>query len=173
MLCLLHWNLSFVKSKESGWVLSVDPASNKCGVSLWKNGIYIDSCLLSSISSSDPISRRMQDILLQFEIFLAGNMAAGDEINTIVTEGVRSRIVGVCIGSFLVCKTIQANLYSKGSFVEPQQWKKWAKMRGASGDVIKGVKALSEAGWDMKKFPVESDDVADSILIYLCWRDRD
>ncbi len=163
-----------MKPKESGWILSVDPASNKCGVALWKDGSFIGSALLSSVSSRDPFSRRMQDIYAQLCGFLEGHLGATDEkVKTIVTEGVRSRLVSTCIGSLMVCPRIEANLSPKDSFVEPSTWKKWAKDHGATGPSadIKGIASLKQTPWFNWPIP-QSDDEADAILIYQAWRDR-
>jgi hypothetical protein len=161
-----------VKSKENGFILAVDPASNNCGVSLWKDGAFCASRLLQSHHYTDPFSVRMQTILNGLESFLIVEMPPEAKVHTIITEGVRSRMLQTCIGSLIVSKYIYADLSPKTSFVEPQQWKSWAKKHGANCDPIKGIPALRGVGWDMKKFPVTSDDEADSILLYLTWRDR-
>ncbi len=161
-----------MKAKEAGYVLSVDPASNKCGVSLWRDGVYVASTCLSSRSSTDPFSVRMQTIVHQLENFLILELPPGATITTIITEGVRSRLLQTCVGSLIVVKSIQADLSPKTSFVEPQQWKSWAKKHGATTEPIKGMSALKEVGWDLKQFPVIGDDASDSVLIYLTWRDR-
>lgn len=60
------------------------------------------------------------------------------------------------------------------NFVVTSTWKYWASRRGATGPSkdIKGVKALSEVGFPVEKYGIASDDVADSILIYLAWREK-
>jgi hypothetical protein len=160
-------------NKTDGWVLSVDPASNNCGVSLWRDGRYIAGRVLTSENRTDPYSKRLQDICRQLGTFLSIHVG-NDTINTVIAEGVRSRIVQVAFGAILTDHHICAALSPKGSFVESMQWKRWARQRGATGLTpdIKGVKALTEAGWPMDKHPIDSEDVADSILIYLTWKDR-
>jgi hypothetical protein len=103
-----------------------------------------------------------------------GPILGEEKIHTIISEDVRSKLVHLSFGSILTCAYIQAHIKTKGSFISPSAWKSWAKLRGATGDfkAIKGVKALRECGWDFTKYPVESDDIADSILIYLTWRDK-
>jgi hypothetical protein len=161
------------KNKTDGYVLSVDPASNLCGVSLWRDGVYIAGSVFASESRTDPYSKRLQDICRQLGAFLSEHVGS-ETIRTVVAEGVRSRLVQIALGAILTDAHISAHLSPKGSFIESMQWKRWAKQRGATGPTndIKGVKALTEAGWPMTKFPVTSDDVADSILIYLTWKDR-
>jgi hypothetical protein len=161
-----------MKDKERGYILSVDPASNKCGVSLWKDGQFLASACLSSVRATDPFSVRMQSIVNQLEKFLILELPQGELITTIITEGVRSRLLQTCIGSLIIVKSIRADISPKTTFVEPQQWKSWAKRHGATTDPIKGIDALRETGWDMKKHPVGSHDEADSILMYQAWRDR-
>lgn len=163
-----------MKPREHGYVLSIDQASNIAGVSLWYNGDLKATTTLNSKNSSDPFSRRIQYQLDQLTPFLDKNLPSDVLIEKVVFEGVRSRLVLIVVGAFLCCPRISAKMHEKANFVESSKWKKWAQMRGAVGPFkdIKGVKALMEAGWDMEKYPVDSDDVADSILQYLAWRDR-
>jgi hypothetical protein len=160
-----------VKEKERGYIISVDPASNKCGISLWKDGVLVDTILLESNSPRDLFSIRLQTITLQLEMFLRGAIPEGKKVSTVVCEGVRSVLVQICIGALLTPPQIEAKITSGESFVHATSWKKWAQNRGATGPLkdIKGVKALADIGI----YPaITSDDVADSILVYLCWRDR-
>lgn len=159
--------------RMKGWCISVDPASNLCGVSLWHNGVYIASAVLTSNSNRDPFSVRVQTIVRQLNQFL-GPILGEAKVETVVCEGVRSRIVQLCLGSLLTSKYIVAHIGAKSSFVESSQWKNWCKKHGAEGDfkTIKGVKALKQVGWDFEKHPIDSDDIADSILIYLTWLSR-
>lgn len=156
---------------EANYVLSIDPASNSCGVSLWKSNTYLSSAVLKSNHSRDPFSIRVRCIVTGLDRFLGDQLAPGEEITTVVSEGVRSRLVHLAFGAILTSQYIRANVSPKTTFIEPQQWKKYARALGATGDFkdIKGVKALQEAGWDMKNHPIDSDDVADSILIYQTW----
>lgn len=73
-----------------------------------------------------------------------------------------------------MCPLIQVKLHPKFSFVESRSWKKYAADRGASGPIkdIKGLKALREIGFPVEQYGIESDDVADSILIYKTWVNR-
>lgn len=157
-------------TKEQPYVLSVDPASNACGVSLWKDGTFIDSALLSSRSPRDLFSIRLQTIALQLETFLSKNLKDDEKVTVVVCEGVRSVLVQICIGALLCSKYIEAPIKT-GSFIHSTSWKKYAKDRGATGPLkdIKGMKALKEIGWAGRDV---SDDEADAILIYYTWRNR-
>tara|TARA_R110000868_G_scaffold375983_3_gene640690 strand:- start:142 stop:636 length:495 start_codon:yes stop_codon:yes gene_type:complete len=163
-----------VKPKELGYVLSVDQASNCAGVSLWLDGTLQASTTLNSKSASDPFSRRIQFQLEQLNSFIDLHVPADVILDKVIFEGVRSRLVTCVVGAFLCCPRIDAKISEQKNFVESSSWKNWARARGAVGDfkIIKGVKALRECGWDMIKYPVTSDDIADSILMYLCWKDR-
>jgi hypothetical protein len=163
-----------MKTKEHGYVLAVDQASNCAGVSLWYNGELKATTTLLSKDKSDPFARRIQHQLGQLTAFLDVWLPASVTIEKVVFEGVRSRLIIAVVGAFMCCPRISAKLSEKANFIESSSWKRWAQARGATGPFkdIKGVKALREAGWDFSKHPIESDDVADSILMYLAWRDR-
>ena len=160
--------------KEQGWVLVIDQASNVAGVSLLLNGELRGTTELRSRASTDTFSRRLQTQLPQLTAFLDAHLPHDASVTKIVFEGVRARLVLITVGAFLCCPRINAKMCQRASFIESTSWKKWAQMRGAVGPLkdIKGVKALRESGWDMVKYPVTSDDIADSLLIYQTWRDR-
>lgn len=162
-----------VREYLRGWILSVDPASNTCGVSLWRDGLFIAGEDLKSGSPKDPLSRRLRDVRDGLERFLDKH-APGVIIDNVVCEGVRSRIVELCIGGLITARNVEARLHPKNSFVESPSWKRWAQLRGAKGPLkdIKGLKALVEIQWPFEKYPIHSDDVADSVMIFLAWRDR-
>lgn len=162
------------KLKEQGYVLVVDQASNAAGVSLWYNGSLKAHTVLRSSSEKDPISQRLQDQLPQLDAFLTAHLPDSARITKIVFEGVRARLVLVTVGAFLTCPRIHAKLSPKASFVESSSWKKWARKHGAMEEKIKdikGVKALRETGFPVDDYGITSDDVADSILMYLTWRE--
>lgn len=159
-------------SKADGYVLAIDQASNVAGVSLWHNGDLVGVTCLTA-TSTDSMARRLQTQVPQLTSFLDTHLPAGLLIRKILFEGVRSRLVLITVGAFLTCPRIDAKMHQKFTFVESSAWKKYAQKRGATGPFkeIKGVKALKETGWsppaDLRG--VINDDVADSILMYLCW----
>jgi len=163
-----------MKNKERGYVLSIDQASNVAGVSLWYDGELRATTELLSASPKDPFARRVQGQLHQLTAFLDLHVPAEIMIDTVIFEGVRARIVICVVGAFMCCPRIDSKLVEKANFVESSSWKTWAKERGATGShkLIKGVKALTEAGWDGDKYPITSDDIADSVLMYMTWRDK-
>ena len=144
-----------MKPRELGYVLAIDQASNAAGVSLWKDGQLISTTLLVSRSSKDTFAQRIQCQLQQLTDYLNKELPKGVQIEKIVFEGVRSRLVTVVVGAFMCCPRISAGLHNRANFVESVSWKKWAQLRGAKGPFkeIKGVKALIETGWDMEKYP--------------------
>jgi hypothetical protein len=163
-----------VKDKERGYVLSVDQASNVAGVSLWYDGTLQATTTLVSKRAGDPFSRRIQYQLEQLNTFIDVHVPADIILDKVIFEGVRSRLVMIVAGAFLTCPRIDAKITESYNFVESSSWKNWARARGAKGDFksIKGVPALQQCGWDFDKYPITSEDVADSILMYLCWKDR-
>jgi hypothetical protein len=157
--------------KEQGWVLVIDQASNAAGVSLWYNGVLKQTTVLLSASPKDPLPKRLQCQVAQLNKFLSTHLPESAVITKIVFEGVRSRLVLVTVGAFLTCDRIHAKISPKTSFVESTSWKRWAQRHGATGPIgdIKGVKALKETGFPVDG--IDSDDIADSILIFQTWRE--
>lgn len=160
--------------KEQGWVLVIDQASNQAGVSLWYNGQLKATTVLESKKASDAFSRRIQHQVPQLTAFLDAHLPKEALVYNVIFEGVRARLVLITVGAFLTCPRLHVKLSPKASFVESASWKKWAQRRGATGPIkdIKGVKALREVGFPVDSYGITSDDVADSILIYLTWRER-
>lgn len=158
--------------KEAGYVLSIDPASNTAGVSLWKDGELITTTELKSTSTKDSMGKRLRDQVDQLNTFLDALLPSGVLIKTVVLENVKSKLVMLVIGAYLSSPYIDANISPSKSFVSPSSWKKYAQLRGGKGDFtkIKGVKALKEIGFPTDKYNITSDDIADSVLIYLTWR---
>lgn len=163
-----------MKIKEQGFVLSIDQASNNAGASLWYNGELKATKCLAATSPKDPISKRLQTQVRGLELFLDEHLPADAEIRQILFEGVRARLVLCTVGAFLTPARIQAKLSPKHNFVESTSWKKYAQRLGALGVLaeIKGIPALRQIGFDVDRYGIVSQDVADSILMYLCWRDQ-
>lgn len=161
-------------AKENGWILAIDQASNAAGCSLWNSGTLIAANTLKSIKSTDPIGRRLAAQVVQLDAWLESYLL-DSEIKQVIFEGVRSRLVLVTVGAFTCSKYLQnCRLHARHTFVESISWKRWAQKRGATGPLkdIKGLKALAEAGWDMARYPVSTDDEADSVMIYQTWKER-
>lgn len=163
-----------MKTKEQGFVLSIDQASNNAGASLWYNGELKHWVLLSANSPKDPYSLRLQTQAEALDVWLHSVLPDGTVIKQILFEGVRRRLVLCTVGAFCISPKIQAVVHDKKNFVESTSWKKYAQLRGATGLLgeVKGVKALREIGFPLDRYPITSDDIADSILIYLTWKER-
>lgn len=163
-----------MKSKEAGYVLSIDQASNAAGVSLWLNGNLIATTVLRSRKPTDPFSRRVQYQLEQLTDFLNEHLPPGLDVQKVLFEGVKSRLVLIVIGSFLCCPRIHAKMSESASFIYSSSWKQWAKKNGAAGPTadIKGCRSLAETGFDMVTHHIVSDDISDSVMIYKCWAAR-
>lgn len=163
-----------VTPKTAGWVLSMDQASNSAGVSLWYSDDLRAVTVLTSDKSTDSMARRLQSMVTQLGHFIDAHVPEPDLIRRVIFEGVQSRLVMITIGAFLTCPRIQARISPTKDFVQSSSWKSYAQKRGALGphSEIKGVRALRDIGYDVDKHRIISDDIADSILIYLTWRDR-
>lgn len=161
-------------AKLSGYILSIDQASNLAGVSLWLNGALVATTVLRSRSPSDKFSARVQHQVPQLTAFLDQHLPSKVNVETVIFEAVRARLVMCVVGAFLTSGRIDTKMSEKGSFVESSTWKSWARDRGAMGPhkEIKGVKALTETGFDCARLGIVSDDIADSILQFCAWRDR-
>lgn len=165
------WTLA----KLSGYILSIDQASNAAGCALFKNGALVATTVLVSKSSTDPFSRRVQYQLPQLTAFLDKHLPAGVDVETVIFEAVRARLVLCVVGAFLCCPRISAKMSEKGSFVESSSWKLWARRNGAHSQKpqeTKGCIALSETGFDCAKHGIVSDDIADAIMIFRTWAAR-
>lgn len=163
-----------MKVKEQGYVLSIDQASNSAGCSLWLNGELQATINLLSDHKNDPFPLRMRRMVDTLDSWLSVQLPSSDQqVNKILFEGVRSRLVLCTVGAFCLPGKIQSHVKERDNFVESTRWKVWARKNGALGPLkdIKGVQALKEVGFPVEKYSISSDDVADSILIYLTWRD--
>lgn len=159
--------------KGEGYVLSVDQASNAAGVSLWLNRALIGHAVLKSKSSKDSFSRRIQAQARDLREFLDAHLPEGVVIKTVLFESVKSRIIMAVIGSVLVQERIDATL-TPATMIGSMSWKKWAHGMGALGPLkdIKGVPALRQVKFDVDGHGITSEDVADSILIFLTWLNK-
>ncbi len=160
--------------KEAGLILAVDQASNVAGASLWRNGELIAWRDLTSLSPKDPFGKRLVEQVRQLTQWLDAEIGT-EPIKTVLFEGVKSSMVMSTVGAFVCCPHLQGcKFHPRHSFTSALTWKKWLRDRGAEGPFkeIKGVKPLRELGWDFDKYPIESEDVADSVHIYRAWRDK-
>jgi hypothetical protein len=166
--------MTMVAAKEAGWVLAMDQASNSAGVSLWYSGQLRATTLLTSDKSTDALPRRLQSMVIQLAAFLDREVPEPDVVRRVIFEGVRSRLVLVTVGAFLTVSRIQARISPKKDFVESTQWKSWARKNGARGDLadIKGVLALRDIGFPVDHYRINSDDIADAVMIYKTWAER-
>ncbi len=160
-------------SKTDGFVLSTDQASYSAGVSLWKDDALVATTILLAPKDM-KYSRRVQLQVEQLTTFLNTYLPRHINIEKVVFEQVRMRLVVITVGAFLTCPRIDARMHETASFIPSMSWKKWAADRGAVGPFkdIKGVKALTEAGFDITGIEPMNDDVADSIMMYQVWRNR-
>lgn len=159
--------------RGEGYILSVDQASNAAGVSLWHNRVLIAHAVLRSKSPKDSFSRRIQAQAADLRRFLDDSLPEGEVIKTVLFESVKSRIIMAVIGSVLVQDRIDATL-TPDTMIGSMSWKKWAQGMGATGPLkdIKGVPALREVKFDVDGHKITSEDIADSVLIYLTWLNK-
>jgi hypothetical protein len=160
--------------KLSGYILSVDQATNIAGVALFKDGALVAHTEIRSRSSTDTFAARVQYQLPQLTAFLDKHLPPGVNVEKVVFESVQSKLILAVVGAFMCSPRIQAPLSERGNYIPSSSWKKWAQSRGAKGlfREIKGVKALTETGFNCARHGITSDDVSDAILIFAAWRDR-
>lgn len=154
---------------KPGWTLSIDPASRKAGVSLWFGDVYIASEALSS--SLVTWSERANDLRIKLQAFISRYVPKNEFITLVVIELVPKIVepsVQLIAGAIIAEERYKVNPTRK-CFVSPSSWKAFARKNGCKEKDPKGVSALKDIGWDFDINPVTSDDVADSILIYLTW----
>lgn len=168
--------MKFPTAKEAGFVLSIDQASNLAGVSLWKDGSLAAWTVLESASSKDQFGRRLVTQIAQLTGFLDDELNDDERIKVLLFEGVKSSHVLATIGAFCTCPhLIDCKFNPRHSFISALSWKKFVRDYGLSQQRfkdIKGVQALKDIEWDFEEYPIASEDVADSILIYLTWACR-
>lgn len=142
----------------SEWWLSIDPASRSAGASLWKDGKYIASITLTSDK------KRWTDRMRQMTHQLSGftdEHAAGKDLNVLIetTQHVKVRMSS---GALTIAEHISSDVES----ISPSTWKKWLRDNGIKHE--KGRAALEcVLGYAGIAAKVESDDEADSILMFL------
>jgi hypothetical protein len=165
-----------LSAKESGYILSIDQASNCAGCSLWKDSIPIAWTDLKSASPKDAFGRRLVKQVEDLNKFLDEHLPEGETIKTVLFEGVKSSIVLSTVGAFCCSPYLQdCRFHPRHSFISALSWKKYVRDYGKTQQrfkEIKGVQALKDIDWDFETYPIESDDVADSVLIYKCWAVR-
>jgi hypothetical protein len=153
-------------------VLSIDQASNKAGVSLWNNAQLLGTTTLLSRARTDTFSKRLQHQIPQLTAFLKDK----PQVEHILFEGVRARLVMATVGAFLSCPLLDVKLHEKTSFVGSSTWKKYAKNYGAIGPIrdVKGYPALKQIGFPVDKYglTLADEDICDSILIYMAWYEK-
>lgn len=159
----------------SGWSLFIDQASNAAGVALCHDGELRGTETLCSIRSTDVMSRRLQDIMPQLTHFISKYVPQGEYVEKVFFEGVRSRIVLITVGAFLMCPRIKAWISPTRNFIETGTWKAWAKRNGATGPQkdIKGIRSLREIRPELfERHRIKTDDEADAVLMFLSLKDR-
>lgn len=161
--------------KRTSKTLVIDQASNQAGVSLWSpDGALIATTLLKSKSSKNPFSKRVTYQLVQLEAFLEEQLEPGETVTHVLFEGVRSKLVLVVVGAFMTCSRLNAGLSPQHSFVPSSTWKSWAKRHGAKAFIsdVKGVISLLETGYVVPAHCDINEDIADSIMMYLAWKEK-
>lgn len=153
-----------------GDVLSLDPGTAVSGVSLWRDGSLVATAALKSPNGyTSTVSGRLKGIVHQLNLLLDAHDA---KVHIVICENPPHTLLKAVIGAMLVSPRVDS-MFSDAHTVAVMSWKAWARARGAGGPFkdIKGVKALKATG-----FPVPQgigDDEADSILVYLAYRDRE
>lgn len=158
-----------------GYTLFIDQASNAAGVALTLDGELLGTETIRSLRSTDVISARLQHQIPLLTDFINKYVPRHRDINRVVFEGVRARLVLISVGAFLMCPRIKARLSPTDSFVETGSWKNWAKKQGATGKTkdIKGLRSLREIRPELfNRYKIKTDDEADSVMMWLTFKDR-
>ncbi len=153
-----------------GDVLSLDPGTAVSGVSLWRDGNLIATAALTSPDGyNSTVSGRLKGMVSQLEQFLVSHDA---NVHIVICENPPHTLLKAVIGAMLIATRVDS-MFSDSHTVAVMSWKAWARARGAGGPFkdIKGVKALKATGFKVPQGI--GDDEADSILVYLAYRDRE
>ena len=154
---------------QVGDVLSLDPGTAVSGVALWRDGSLVATSALKSPNGyTATVSERLKEIVGQLDTFLTAHDAW---VQIVICENPPHTLLKAVIGAVLVSPRVNS-MFSDGHTVAVMTWKSWARAHGAGGPFkdIKGVKALKATGFPVP--PGIGDDEADSILVYLAYRDR-
>lgn len=145
-------------------ILSIDPASRKAGISVWSGDTLIAAHALES--KLPTWTERAHE--------MAGQLYSVTHTYTIeqcvieLVPKIAEPSVQIIAGALISQPHFKFDI-RRAQFVSPSSWKAYVRRKDPSVKDPKGVKALEAIKWDFAKHPVESDDVADSILIYLAW----
>lgn len=150
------------------YCLSIDPGSNLCGISLWEDDKIIDTIALTG-GKLKNWSARLSKMSQQLEDFL--NEHDIDTVTIVVAERIMfgNPPLQITVGYLINNKHIHANITPK-SFILPAVWKAFAKKNGWTDRICKGVVVIEKCFPQYLPFCKKSEDIADSILIYLAWR---
>lgn len=151
-------------------VLSLDPGSNSCGVTLWVNNSFVATKTLRASNSNDTVSNRLRDISKQLEDFL---LLYEVTVDILISELSPDALMGAIIGTILATPGVNSMFGVKHTIAVPV-WKSFCRNNGASHPdgfhFIKGLDALRSIGF--RPLPHDSDDAADSTIIFLAYREK-
>lgn len=154
------------------YTLSIDPASRLCGVSLFEDLKYINSILLKS--ELKTWSERVAEMRKDLREFVITNLPKGQQITRAIMELV-PKIVEPSIqmaGGGLLSDSIYNLDLTRKFLISPSTWQAYARRNGSPDKYPKGVKALKQINFPVEKYKITSDDVADSIMIFLAWAEK-
>lgn len=151
------------------YTLSIDPASRQAGVSVWYGPVFLGAVTLVSVCNS--WSARVAEMRVQLREFVKALIPPEAVVTRTVIELVPKIVepsIQMVAGALLADPYYQVSPTRK-FFVSPSTWKAFCRRKGCPDKDPKGMKALQSIGWTKNTF---SDDVADSILIYMTWLER-
>lgn len=155
------------------YAISIDPASRNAGVSVWHGITYLGSEAL--YSNQRTWSARAAEMRAALRIFVNHYIPSTELITCIVSELIPKIVepsVQMITGALVADPRFNGNLARK-QLISPSSWKSYARRHGCVDKEPKGVKALFQLDYQVPEWKlVKSDDVADSIMIYLTYCEK-
>lgn len=154
------------------YTASIDPASRLCGASLFDGLTLIGGQCLTS--SQKTWSARAAEMRAQMKEFVLATLPKGTTVTRATIELVPKIVepsIQLIAGAILADPIFDLNITRK-QFVSPSSWKAWARRHGALDKDPKGVVSLRQTGFPVEQYQIVSDDVADSIMIFLAWNEK-
>jgi len=142
------------------------------GVSLWADKTYVSSVLLES--KLKTWTARTADMRIQLKVFVEAYLPVGEKITRAVMELVPKICepsIQMAGGAVLSDPAFSLDVTRK-FLVSPSTWKAYVRRKGSKEKDPKGVSALRAINFPVDAYGITSEDVADSIMIFLAWVEK-
>lgn len=158
---------------ENEYAVSIDPASRNAGISLWLGVNFLAS--LALYSNQKTWSARAAEMRAALVAFVFSEIPEDSLITCIISELIPKIVepsVQMITGALVAAPKFNSNITRK-HLISPSSWKSYAKRHGCTDKEPKGVKTLLQLDTQHPKWKdIKSDDVADSIMIYLTYCEK-